>query len=287
MDKKFSALIPLILFTALLPAAIGIEAGAALASFATVGTPEAILAVLVWSLGLTILSGTLVLFHPGHVQRGLSAVRGVKHSFLSHEILLACGFAILLVAGILCAHKMGSGTLLRYVLAIDGILGLATAFSIGRVYNLPAQITWRGMAPSLGPVIGSMLTAVSILYVLKGVIVLPMVLPTTFWLLLALDGLFTVKRFREFILLENREYILAYPRQKAGVNFCYILKFVLTTGIVLLFIIGYYKAVLFLVILQMFLDRIAFYGSAARKTPQANMAAAKNERMRAALKPLS
>ena len=57
----------------------------------------------------------------------------------------------------------------------------------------------------------------------------------------------------------------------------------LTDGVVVLFIREYYTTVLMVVGLGMLLDRTAFYASAARKTPQVNIAVAKAERMRAAL----
>lgn len=283
MDEKFWSLWPLIFFTVLLPAAVGLAAGSGLVCLFTEIGPKGVLTALWWALGLSVLSGICVSFHLGHVERSMSAVRGIKHSNLSHEILLAYGFGFLLAAGIICIYMSGPEMLVGVVLGLGGILGLATAFSIGRVYKLAGQITWRGIIPALGPITGSMLTAAAIFYVLADAFNAPMVFGGVFWFFLGLDGIFTAKRFRDFLQLEHSQYIMVYPRQKVVVKFCYGVKLLLMAGIVVLFITGYFKTVLIVVGMGMLLDRAAFYASAARKTPKVNIAVAKDERMRAAL----
>jgi len=232
---------------------------------------------------LSLLSGICVSFHLGHVERSMSAVRGIKHSSLSHEILLAYGFGFLLAVGMVCIYMSASEMLVNIVLGLGGILGLGTSFSIGRVYKLAGQITWRGIIPGLGPITGSALTGGAIFFALAGEIEVPMAWLGVFWLILGLEGIFTAKRWHDFVRLEHSQYIMAYPRQKALVKFCYGIKLMLTAGVVVLFIMGYFKVVVIVLGLGMLLDRAGFYASAARKTPKVNIAVAKDERMRAAL----
>ena len=169
MEEKFSRVILLILFTTLLPVAIGVEVGAALACWVAGITADAVAPVLWWALGLFVLSSIFVTFHLGHAERAFASIRGAKHSLLSREIILAGCFGFLLAAAVLCVYKTEQRILFNIVLGLGGVLGLATAGAIGRVYDLPAQISWRGPVPATGPVMGSVLIAVPVLYILNEV----------------------------------------------------------------------------------------------------------------------
>jgi len=283
MQEKFSHTIPLILFTTLLPVAIGLEIGAALAGWTSDINAGARRPVLIWSLGLSILAAIMVSFHLGHPTKGHTSLRGIFHSYLSREIVFGGCFTGLLLVSTIVVYTAPESNLLIFILICTGIFGLATSFVIGRVYHLSAQISWRGLIPSAGPVLASLLTALATVFIYTRSTELSGVFRIIFCLILGLDAIFTIIRLTYYIQLKNRSYLLSYPRCKILTISCLCLKIALAAFLMLNVIRGPFPMALSFVFLQILLDRTAFYASAARQTPQTNIAIAKKQRMQDAL----
>jgi DMSO reductase anchor subunit len=283
MDEKFSGMIPLIIFTSLLPAAIGIETGITITCFFKSLSIDIILTGLLWSLVFTLLSGVVVLFHLGHAERGPYIIRGVIHSVLSREIILSLCFSILLVTSALYVYRVGPGTYLPILLALCAVFGIATAFTIGRVYNLPSQITWRGNISSFESIIAAIIISLAVTFVLTDKSRLQIAFLTILLMLIIVEALFVILKLKRFIVLEDSQCVLVFPEQRVLAIVCYVIKLILVVSAFILLIIGHHKEALFFITYGILLDRIAFYASTAIKTPKESMAIIKNERMKAAL----
>ncbi len=283
MDEKFSGMIPLIIFSSLLPVAVGIETGVVIVCFVNPLSIDIILSGLLWSLGFTLLSGVFVLFHLGHAERGPLIIHGISHSLLSREVILFLCFGILLVANIFYLLSAGQGTLVVTLLTVCAVSGVATVFTIGRVYNLPFQIMWRGNISSFGPFIGSMVIALAVTFILSGRAGLQTTFLVLLLVLVIVDALISILKLKRFIVLGSSQFVLVFPKQRVFVMVCSVIKLILNVSAVVLLIVGHYKVTLFLLTYGLFLDRTAFYASSAMKTPKEEMAILKNERMKAAL----
>jgi len=282
MQEKFSHAIPLILFTTLLPVAMGLEIGAALAVCTGEINTSTLRPILYWSGGFSILAAVLVSLHLGRPTKGPTSLRGVLHSCLSREIVFGGCFAGLLFVSIVVAHTAPENSLLTVLLVCTGIFGLATSFVIGRVYDLATQLSWRGLVPSLGSVLASLLTALLILLMLNRDAEQITSVRNYFYLVLILDAFFSVMKLQNYLHLKRNSNILTYPRYQTLVILCLGGK--LPLAAIVLFVMQKPFLITFSLIgLLIVLDRIAFYASAARRTPRSNIAGAKDQRMQAAL----
>jgi DMSO reductase anchor subunit len=131
---------PLVWFTSLAIGGAGMIAAAALRMRTEPAAPAVALAVGILALGAGLLVSTL---HLGRKSRAPLALRGVGRSALSHEIVLA---AATVAAGL--TLLVMNWQAYPYVWARIAAAATATLFllSIGRVYHLGGQRTWRGAA---------------------------------------------------------------------------------------------------------------------------------------------
>ena len=146
--------------------------------------PALVAGVLLQALGLAVSLG-----HLGQKRRAALAMRGVGRSALSNEVLLApvalaCGA---LLTGMIVWGRQGTTAAL-----IAGVVNAAFLVSIGLVYRVGGQQTWRG-ASVLTPLTGgSAFGAIAIQAFSVAGGILSMVL-----LLVALDAAVFVQRWRE------------------------------------------------------------------------------------------
>lgn len=283
MENKFSGMIPLAIFTSFLPMAIGIVLGITISYLVEPIAVEEIIIGLMWTFIFTFSGGIVVLFHLGHAQKGMYIFRGLSHSALSLEVVLTGFFSAFIVACILLSYKIGPGVTLLIFLSLVSTIGIVTSFTIGKVYNLQPQISWRGPVASLGPAISSVNIALMVAFV---VINDPGV-KTIFYILFVIaifdDVLFTVIRLQKFVVLLKSRFGLVFQKQKVLTIVCYIVKIVLMVCAGVLLKIGYRKEALFFVGYGVFIDRMGFYGSAVMETPRESIAVIKEERMRKSL----
>jgi DMSO reductase anchor subunit len=194
---------PLVAFTGLAIAGAGLVVAAACLDFANHHPfPPAIIAgVLLQALGLAISLG-----HLGRKRRAALAARGAGRSALSNEVILS-------PAALACAALAAGlglwGRPMPVVTVIAGVINGLFLVSIGLVYRLRGQDTWRG-ASVLTPLTGGCAfgaIAIQALSVTDGV--LNMVL-----LLVALDAAVFVQRWREIAAIR----IPAASRADSGMS---------------------------------------------------------------------
>ena len=138
---------PLVVFTSLAVAGAGLIVAAACVEIANhhAFLPAIIAGVLLQALGLAVSLG-----HLGQKRRAALAVRGAGRSALSNEVLMA---PQALAWGALVVGMTAWGRPSSTVTIIAGFVNAAFLVSIGLVYRLRGQETWRG-ASVLTPLTG-------------------------------------------------------------------------------------------------------------------------------------
>ena len=283
MAEKFTASIPLILFTTLLPIAIGIEIAATLIGLTAFASKTTLLPALILSFTCTLVSALFVFFHLSHKKRGAKAIRGLPHSLLSREIIFAACFGLLLATSIIYIHQIGITTLLSVTMSVCSGFGLATAVTIGLVYNLPSQIAWRGVVNAAGPFLAVVLMATSAAGYFLNIQDSHQPIFVFIILVLLVESFSLVKGLKLYLFLENNPHLLSYARLKNVVRACYLAKAILLITLLFLALNRLYQTIIYLGGIMILVNRIAFYASAAQQTPEATIGLLKDERMRAAL----
>ena len=271
MSEKFSASIPLILFTTLLPVGIGLEITAAMVGLTTFASKTTLLPALILSFAFTLVSGFFVFFHLSHKKRGAKAIRGLPHSWLSREVVFCACFGLLLAISILYIHQIGITTLLLATMAVCGGFGLATAVTIGLVYNLPTQIAWRGLVNSTGPLLGVLLIAASATGYLINTREPHQSIFVFIILILTAESFALIKGIKLFQFLGNNPHLLTYAGLKNVVRACYLARTILLITLFVLAFNRLYQAIIYLGAITILVNRIIFYASAAQQTPEATM----------------
>lgn len=284
MGETFKQQIPLVLFTTLLPAGIGIQIGAVLTGLLEKTAITGLLNQLVLSLICTAASAVIVFFHLGHKGRGARALKGVFHSPLSREIILAMIFGGLLLIDIAFLHRIGLTTLLFVIMGLTGLIGLATALSIGQVYNLTGQVSWRGAVHVTGPLLGTMLLAAASTLSLVNARgpQHPVAIVVIFLVLVEILAL--GKKGKSYLDAAKIRHQLVFPQLSRLIIGLYLGK---TSVLLILLSLTFTPQVQltpYLAAGAMLLDRLAFYASAAQQTPQAILGHLKEERMQAAIR---
>lgn len=265
--------LPLVLFTTLGIAGGGIGTSslveAAIAGASPVLSPSQ-------GMMLCVLLGAGFLLSAGHLGkplRGPLALRGVGRSALSNEIL-ALGIALgggLLGVTLPSAHPLQSVAGL-----LAGFGSLAFLLTLGVVYRLPGQLTWRGPALVHPLVLG---TAWGLLMGFGGEGISDAVstpgpgsrLPV-FWLALLADALLLAYRWRVVEMARGEGEPRHFPafrfrRGLLGVRAAFVS--VLTP---LAFLGRGWGAALLALSLGLFMDRLLFYALAVRRTTESEVA---------------
>ena len=213
---------------------------------------------------LLLAAGLLVsLAHLGRPGRaGLAAVR-VGRSWLSTEVVLG-GLAMLsgLLVG-LRPHAMPTVTLTAGVLAV---LFLAT---LGLVYRLPGQQTWRGAVVFVPLTTGLGFGALTLAAAWDGAV---LSVGAVAAVILAADTvLFAVRRFT--LAWPRRPFVPQHPSLYEQRNLLLAARFVLVAAVPgVLVLNGLPKGAAGSLGLGILLDRLMFYGFAAQHTTEAEIA---------------
>jgi len=252
MKARFASHLPLVLFTWAMLAAAGLALGAAL------GGPAGLVP---GSLGLVAAGAAASFLHLGRKARAARSLRGLRHSWISREALLAALFGPALAAG------WADGRLLMPA----ALLGLALACAIVRLYALDAQPFWRAWPNAVAP-----LVAVAALGAAAGRH-LPVLL-----LLGALDLGLLGLRFR----LLRRPWpglAVAFPALRGVVAAGFVARLLATLAALGCAVAGVAGAALLCLAAALFLDRFIFYAAARQHAPSARIAELKAIRMAASL----
>jgi DMSO reductase anchor subunit len=252
---------PLVVFTTLAIMGAGLLATPLLA-WVVAGTPAVAAGVLPW--GTTLLGAGLVvsLAHLGKPLRAVLATLGLGRSRLSAEIALA---GVALAVG-------GIASLLPYVSPwLDLVTALAaTAFlaSLGLVYSLPGQRTWRGAVVWMPLSSGLGFGAVSLAGQWGGAVV---AIGAVAAVILAADaGLLILRRFA---LAWPAEPLTArHPELFARRQMLLAARFALVDILPgLCLFAGLPKGAAGLLALGILIDRLSFYGFSSQHTTEAEV----------------
>jgi len=263
MDRKFSSLVPLIFFTAVMSMAVALALPAA-------AHPEKLLfpAFLLGAAALLI-----SLLHLGKKRRAPLALLGLGRSWLSREVFLAGGFVCAAGIGVLDPGPAAGG--------VAALSGLATVAAFSRVYHLPGQIGWRGWPHTLSPVTATLLAgAATHLAVLETGRAFAAALLV---ILVAMDAGLAVKRRASLARrLRDSDRRLAFPGLAEAGRRLFPVRFflVIPAGAAVLFCPVPWRWTGLLVFgLVILADRFTFYAGAARETPRMALEEIRRERM--------
>jgi DMSO reductase anchor subunit len=282
--EKFSDMISLILFTSFLPIAAGIATGTAVSYCFSVSPVN----IFIWSQGVallfTITGAAFVTVHLGKKGRGVYAVKGIVHSYLSLESAVSFLFGLFLFLSFLSFWLSQSRWLTMVALAGAAVFGWLTAIVIGKVYDLRGQLTWRGTVPLLGPLMTVFLVAIITLIIITDNGGWLRIMKGCLMTALGVEVLFLISKLQTFLSLRNQPFVLTYRHLRGWVICLYITKFGIIGIIFLLLIKSLYPPVVYLSAIMILLDRTVFYASGAQATPESNVLSLKSDRMQAALK---
>ena len=282
MERKFTQLIPLLAFSALTIIAVGIVfAIAAVELFSADHIPWSAHAM--WTaFGFALTALALSLLHLGRKRKFFLAVLGLRHSWLSREVLICVLFIVFVVIASLSIQFAVARAWVTVSVGLASVAGLAATLSMGMIYLLEGQIGWQGAKQVFAPVVGSLYLAGSIVFSWA---------PTPwiawiFWPLLVLDGALCGKRYYSFhrnVLGET--HLMVFPHLRALTSAGYLTRAMLGTILPILLVISWRTAIPVSVIIAIILDRFALYAGSMQHTPKAEIARIKAERMRAAAIP--
>ncbi len=255
---------PLVVFSTL-----GIVGGGLLSSplvaAIVAGTPAVASSVLPWGALLLAAGLAFSLGHLGRPSRAALAVRALGRSRLSAEVALA---GLALAAGATAAVLPYTSRLLDVV---AGVVALAFLLSLGLVYSLPGQQTWRGAVVGMPLTAGLGFSVVTVAAMWDGAVT-------------AVGALAAAILAADVILLLVRRMALAWPRTPLAPRYPAVFArrdALLAARLVLvdvlpgsLVIAGMPKGAVLALAVGILVDRLAFYGLAAQASTEANLSRA-------------
>lgn len=272
MDKKFSDLIPLVIFTSFMTVAAGLMCGI---TFIELFEPEMVFRFsnLHIITGISVAGFSASFLHLAKKVRAVKAVTGVKTSWLSREIIFGSAFMISLFF-IYFNQYSELGLSNHLLFPIVTLFALLTVFSVGMVYNLPAQIAWKGSLNLYSPFLSALLLAVTYYQSQIASSYLPVII------LLCADFYFFTKRYKLLLSKKNMR-IFHFPHliipsvvylQIRGIITILLLPLLLILGFVPFYLVG----------VLVVIDRITFYSSAIQISPDCGVAQVREQILRQA-----
>jgi DMSO reductase anchor subunit len=252
---------PLVIFTTLGVMGAGLLA-APLLAWAAVGTPAPATVSIRWGAVLMALGLAVSLAHLGKPLRAPLASAGLGRSLLSAEVVAATAAVIV---GAVAAFLPYVSPLLDLAAAATAVVFLIT---LGLVYALPGQQTWRGVVVWIPLSSGLGFGAVGL---------------AAFWgeALAAIGAVAAVVLAADTALLVVRRLALVWPREPVAPRYPSLFarfQLILLARFALIDILpgvgllaGYRWAAVALFGLGILVDRVAFYGFAAQRTTEAEV----------------
>ena len=252
---------PLVIFTTLGVTGAGLLATPLLA-WAAAGTPAPATVPVRWGAALLAVGLAVSLAHLGRPLRAPLASAGLGRSLLSAEVVAA---TVATIAGVTAAFLPYVSPVLDIAAAAAAIVFLVT---LGLVYALPGQQTWRGVVVWMPLSSGLGFGAVGL---------------AAFWgeALAAIGAVAAVVLAADTALLVVRRLALVWPREQAAPR--YPAVFARLQGILLMrfslvdilpglgLLAGFRWTAVALFGLGILVDRISFYGLAAQRTTEAEV----------------
>jgi DMSO reductase anchor subunit len=270
METRFAHVVPLLIFTSL--AIIG--TGLVTANHFYDHSEPLDLYLFYGALICTMVGGAASFLHLGKKGRSPRAILGVAHSWLSREVLFLAFFGMAVIATIVYARLDMSDYQTSFT-AISTVCGLVLCFTIGMVYNLPAQVAWRGLLNLSQPVIGALVLA-SVLYPPEGQ------MAWRYATILGVDIVFAVLRFRRHHQLSGLQDAVIFKQEYKWLDRLWIVRQSLWAFIVAAVFAGLPLVAGFLAAVMIVIDRFILYASAVQLKPESLIAEERNRRMDAA-----
>lgn len=266
MDKKFSDLIPLVIFTSFMTVATGLICGVTIMEIIQ---PEMIFNfhnIHIIS-GISLFGFMASFLHLASKTKAVNAMFGIKTSWLSREILFGSLFML-----VLCLiYLKGLNILdwnLNFLFPLASIFALLTIFSIGMVYNLTAQLSWSGNLNLYSPFISAVLLGTTYYQSQMDSSYIPIIV------LLALDFYYFTKRYK--LLLTKKHLRIFHFQHLVIPSIVYLqVRGIITILLLpLLFILEFIP--FYIVGVLVIIDRITFYSSAIQINPNCGIAQVRN-----------
>lgn len=271
---------PLWGFTSGLVIAAGLV-GAAAAGVFRAGPDPGISKILLWTgFGLAGLGLAVSLLHLGRISRFLKAVTGLRHSWLSREVIVGAGFVALSFLSALAVENKVTVYWTSTLLSAAAVMGFLTCLSIGFVYRLPGQLSWSGWPQLLAPPVPALVIAAAVAAAWFDPFSTVTVM--LFWAALIVDSVLFIIRYAIFVSIGRNRHVLVFPKSVPYVHWLFWGR--IAAGNLLAAASMMLQPVLapVWVMAAVPLDRAVFYMSAAQSTPAAEVSRIREERMRAA-----
>ncbi|MDQ1353621.1 MAG: hypothetical protein QG657_3927 [Acidobacteriota bacterium] len=278
MENRFLHLAPLVTFTVMAIVAAGMMVG--IAGMQSGG--------IIWPgigrdflLTLALVGGGIVIsfLHLGRRERFLLAAAGIKHSWLSREVITAGIFFVLTGCGTIFM-KIGQAVLSDLAVTAAFIAALYMTWTIGMVYNIPGRFTWEGFPNTAAPLATALLLGSFRLTLFSRMSLFDWMF-FIMWLVDFLMGLSRAQAFRS--QMENK-YAFVFPRLLLPTRVGHMARLVLSFSMMTSAIFSWKSPILFMIIGNIILDRLCFYAGAVEVSPKSEIASQKAERMKEAIK---
>ncbi|MDJ0765103.1 MAG: dimethyl sulfoxide reductase anchor subunit [Myxococcota bacterium] len=284
MTPRFRTLIPLVIFSSAVIVAVGMVLGVTGHAVSVgLGRCESCAALLVIALGFTVGGMFVSLLHLGHPLRSWQVIRGIGHSWISLEIALVSGLAILLSGAIVVLRGGDDTSVGTMLLFCASAAGVALMFALAKVYALKPFISWRPWPVQITPLANALLMA-AVVYLMLDTAASSKATPLFLYGAIGLDALIAMWRFFHFRHGVNKEAAWVFKKLRPMVVLLYPIHGALLVS-VLACTPKYETAAAILVGIAIALQRLGFYASAVKPTPRTEMARLKAERMTAAIQP--
>ncbi len=277
MENRFLQLVPLVFFTVMAIAAAGLM----------IGIAGMLPAGIVWrgigrdfllTLALAGIGIAISFLHLGRRERFLRATAGIKHSWLSREVIAAGVFFISTGCGYIFM-KIGHAALSDLAVTATVIAAVYMTWTIGMVYNIPGRFTWEGFPNTAAPLVTALLLGSYrlILFSRKPLF------EWLFFLLWLVDFLLALSRAQVFRSRMENKYTFVFPYLLFPTRVGHMVRLVSSFSMMTSAIFSWSSPILFLIVGNIILDRLCFYAGVVEVSPKSEMASRKAERMKEAV----
>lgn len=278
MENRFLHLVPLVVFTVLAITAAGMMVGIAGMLPAGVIWPGIGLDFLI-TLCLVGVGIAVSFLHLGRREKFLLAAAGLKHSWLSREVITAGIFFLSTGCGTIFM-KVGLAVLSDLAVTSAFIAALYMTWTIGMVYNISGRFTWEGFPNTAAPVVTALLLGCFRLTLFSR----RPLFEWMFFLMWLVDFLMALPRAQAFRSQMNEKYKFVFPQLLFLTRVGHMARLVLSFSVMILVIFSWKSPILYMIICNIILDRLCFYAEAMEISPKSETASLKAERMKEAIK---
>jgi len=276
MENRFLHLVPLVVFTVMAIAAAGMMVGITGMQPAGITWPgigrDFLLTLALVGVGIVI-----SFLHLGRRERFLLAASGIKHSWLSREVITAGIFFVSTGCGYIFM-KIGQAVLSDLAVTAAFIAALYMTWTIGMVYNIPGRFTWEGFPNTAAPVVTALLLGSFRLTLFSR----RSLFDWMFFIMWLVDFLMALSRAQAFRSQMKDKYKFVFPRLLLPTRVGHMARLVSSFSLMIMAIFSWKSPILFMIIGNIILDRLCFYAGAVEVSPKSEMASRKAERMKEA-----